>query len=461
MLVPAFPPGQQCTFRTLKFAKYLPEFGWQPVVLTPRQPPAPRERFADSAPPDVVVVRTARLATPSMRLIALKKHIVQRKSATEASVTPSQEASQEVGDTIATMGRPDLRRRIGTLVRQALLWGDTPDNLVGWIPHALAHGRRLVRRHDVAAIHASGPSFSVVLAGALLSRATGVPLVADFRDTWTLDPSDPFGAIGGGFRNAGVQSRDRVVRQLEAWCLRQASAVLFTSRATQELYETAYPFLQGRAYLIYNGIDPDDLEEFEGTTDVPTFAHVGTVHPYQWPQVRAFLEGFAHARSQNLIPAQARIAFIGPLAGVQGDMERALDELELRDAVLMTGPLPHREAVAWMQRCSTALLFVGENPYIRLSKISELVAAGRPMLAFAPSESETGREVLGYGAVVIENQGTPDLPHLIAESLERGTQTPHSVAHDAIAHPHPLNRRTEAMQLAEILKGISENKETF
>src|SRR5262245_25292638 len=65
MIVSSFPPGPQTIFRTLHFARYLPELGWTPVILTPRQDASPG-RSVGTVPEDVAVFRATRLPTPSM-----------------------------------------------------------------------------------------------------------------------------------------------------------------------------------------------------------------------------------------------------------------------------------------------------------------------------------------------------------------------------------------------------------
>ena len=456
MLVSAFPPGAQCIFRTLKFAKYLPEFGWEPIILTPRQAKIRSKKQSDTAPSGIRVARTGRFSTLSMQIAtwrtllksSLKREANEPVSDVEKDVKSTESAPRNVGHNA---------ERVENLLRRVLLWGDTPDNFAGWIPIALKHGKSLVRRHEIAAIHASGPPFSVVLSGALLSRLTGLPLIADFRDTWTLDPSDPFGAARGSFRNVGQSQRDNLIAILESWCLQQASAVLFTSQATMELYQQNFPFVKECCHLIANGVDLDDLpSHITEPLTRPTFAHVGTVHPYQWPQVRAFLEAFKVARQKGLIPIDTQVAFIGPLGGVQDEMQQIINELGLQNCVLTTGSLPHRDAVSWMQKCHVALLFVADNPYIRLSKLSELVVTGRPLFAFSSSDSQTGREVLNNKGIVIDDPMNGDLPQQIAQILQRGLETSFDNSKNAIAHPHPLNRRTNAMQLAQILDTLTQ-----
>src|SRR5262245_58216471 len=337
------------------------------------------------------------------------------------------------------------RRGPAGVIRQILHWLDTPDSFVGFLPACLWRGLRLVRRFRPAAIHASGPPFSIVLAGAILSRAARLPLVVDFRDAWTLDPSDPFGALGGEFTAFPSRSRTRLLRALERWCLSVAKAVVFTSEATRDLYARSYPAHAPRMHVIYNGAAFEDFAGESRPFESPTVAHVGTLHHYQEGQVMAFLDAFAASRRSGGLPAGARAVFVGSVGAVLlAALQQAALRLGLTGCVEFTGPVAHAEAVQWMRRSRILLSFVGANRYVRLSKLSEYVAAGTPILAFAPADSETARETRLYGGRVVDEgtgQAASALCALIATADRRAP----------LSEPHPLSRRTEAGELARLL----------
>ena len=436
MLVSGFPPARQSILRTVKFAKYLPEYGWGPVVITPAAEAAGRPEAPLLAEPRVFVRRTPRLPTLSTLVAALPRR---------SGIQRVEESS-----TTSRAGRRLALSRVNAAIRGALAWGDTPDAFAGWIPFAVATGWRLARSCRAAAIHASGPPFSVVCAGAILSRLTGLPLVADFRDAWTLDPSDPFGTLAGWFSAQLTARRVRCLRALERWVLTSSTAVLFTSRATRTLYLDEYPEIEKKSSIIYNGADPDDFTNELRLPDRPTLAHVGTLHDYQREQVEVFLRGFARALRTRTVPPDTQLTLAGAIGlKLRVNLEAAANDLGIASAVKIVGFVPHAQAVGWMRASRLLLLFAGENRYVRLSKISEYVAAGPPMLAFAPRKSETAEEVQLYGGRVLSHVSEPELEAELALAFEAHNDVrrgPH-----AIEHPHPLNRRTEAQYLADIL----------
>ena len=439
MLVSALPPGPQVVLRTFKFARYLPGFGWLPVGLTARQNRTLAGEDIEQLPWRLRARQTPRFPTPSQ---------VARSALRTRDVVVTQRGVRS-GPGLRTTTPPRLSG-----LRRLLAILDTPDDFVGWLPFALLAGHVIASRNRIAVIHASGPPFSVVWAGALLSRWTGLPLVADFRDTWTLDAQDPFGSIGGSFQAGSSATRLRLLQRLEAWCLGEARAVLFTSEATMRLYQTHYPGILGRCHLILNGFDPEDFSQaLAHQLPRPTIAHVGTLHEYQRAQVASLFEAVALASREI---SDLQLALVGPIgSALRDDLLTVARQLGVESRLSLTGPVPHVEAVRWLRAVDLLLLFAGDNPFIRLSKISEYVAAGRPMMAFARPESQTARDVREHGAEVLYEASLDLIAQRLAEGVRRGLESRGLTAAVPLRHPHPLNRRTEAQELAEILNAVS------
>jgi glycosyltransferase involved in cell wall biosynthesis len=343
---------------------------------------------------------------------------------------------------------------VETAVRRAIVWLDTPDALVGWIPFAVAMGWWLARRAGASAIHASGPPFSVVCAGAIVSLLTGLPLVTDFRDAWTLDPGDPFGTLGGSFRARSSPTRIRLLKALERWILARSDAAVFTSQATRALYVDEYPEIEGRSFVVYNGADPDDFIEEVSPAERTTVAHIGTLHDYQWHQVQTFLLGFARSLRSGAVPYDSQLVFAGTIGfRLRTRVEALVHHLGIVTSMKLLDFVPHQQALRLIRASHLLLLFAGDNHYIRLSKIGEYLVAGPPVLAFAAEKSETAKEVLLYGGRVLSDASEAGIEDELARIFRGDSRAPRRPL--AIDHPHPLNRRTETQQLADILGQIS------
>ena len=436
VLTASFPP----TPRVLKLSKHLPSFGWTPHVVVP----APRRlgdpRFgAAQLPSDLEIHATACVPTPSQ--------ILSRRASRRAT-----------GPAPAPGGAPRAARpaRAGMgLLRSALLWLNTPDELIGWLPFAWWRGRTLTRRRDIRAIIASGPPFSTVLAGALLHAWTGLPLIADFRDAWTLDPADPFGTIGGTFRAPYGRRRVAALQALEHFCLARSHRVLFTSQYTHDRYIEAYPFLAGRSAIVWNGVEESDFRAPARDLGAFTFAYVGSLHDYQWPQVELFLRAFRIASSRWPEMASSRLLF----AGHRGDdLQRRLAGLlegeGLSPRTTLLGVLQHDDAVAVMKGAGALLLFVGSNRFIRLFKLSDCAAAGRRILTLAADDSETARHTRRLGHDVYAGDSADELAERLRGAVASGLTTTNDEFR--FPFPHELHWRRATQQVAELLDEADE-----
>ena len=155
-----FPPmGLSGVQRVAKFVKYLPEHGWQPTVLT-------------IEPAGYYAYDTTLLHEVKQAGVAICR---------TASWDPTRFFRRH--QTIPLPSEPQ-RRRLST-VSQLLF---VPDNKIGWLPHALRAGRRLLKERAFDAIFSSAPPYTAHLIAARLSRQSGVPLVVDFRDDWVGNP---------------------------------------------------------------------------------------------------------------------------------------------------------------------------------------------------------------------------------------------------------------------------------
>jgi hypothetical protein len=199
MLAYMFPPiVDGGAFRPTAFARYLPEFGYEPVVLTR---------------PD-----SGKLPVDPLQLDRL----------------PSSVHVERVGSGFADGWQDHMRRRLSWLrpielllnrpagwIADAVAWRVARrDELrqweVSWMQPAIAAGLKLIERDRPDAILATGPPFETLKAGWSLHQQTGVPLIADFRDPWTY----------GVLWHTPTAKRARREQAWEAQVVRDASKVL-------------------------------------------------------------------------------------------------------------------------------------------------------------------------------------------------------------------------------------------
>ncbi|WP_457653656.1 glycosyltransferase family 4 protein [Rhodocaloribacter sp.] len=351
-----FPPsGGPGVQRPLKFVKYLPAFGWRPVVLTVRPGDASypdRDPALEAeVPPGTAVIRTRAWDPYALYARLLGK-----------------EKEAAVGVAFTGEGEAGGRHRLARWVRANVF---LPDARVGWTPFARRAARRLLRETPVDVVVTTGPPHSTHLVGRALKRRAGTPWVADFRDPWTdisYYSELPFTAWAR-----------RIDARLERSVLDEADHVVTVSPSLKRLLarKTQTPIT-----VIPNGFDPDDFRETVPVeTEAFVLAHTGTLSASQnpealWRLLRTLLDAGG-------LPA-LRIRLVGNVDPV---VRRSLEAHGLADRTEVIPYVPHDEAVRHMRRAAMLLLSIPRVPDaegIVTGKVFEYVASGRPVLGVGP-----------------------------------------------------------------------------
>jgi glycosyltransferase involved in cell wall biosynthesis len=295
-----------------------------------------------------------------------------------------------------------------------------------------------------------------VLAGLLLKRWTGLPLISDFRDAWLLDPLDPLGTIGGAFEAPLSAAREALLRRLEAQVVNGSDHLLFTSETTRDAYERTYPGVGARSTLLYNGVEESDFLPAADRSCPFALTYVGTLHPFQSGQAAVLVKAYGIALSLEPGFAASQLRLFGHRPAM-------LDALVTETAraagaaahLRLGGVIPHREAVSLVKSRGLVLVLAGESAFTRPSKISEALAAGRPILALAADASETARSVRPFGHLVYSGADPDELARLILAVWARHRADPEGAPPFPFPVPHPLNWRTACRGLAQILSKSS------
>jgi glycosyltransferase involved in cell wall biosynthesis len=268
--------------------------------------------------------------------------------------------------------RPGLLRRLG---RQCLV----PDLQLTWVPFALWRGLRALHRDKYDLLYSSYPPASAHLLGLLLKGHTGLPWVADFRDSWIYDPLDP--ALSASPYRRACEAR------LEEAVIRCADAVVVATEAVADHLRQSYPEAASRVRVVTNGFEP---AEFTRTAPPPfdgplRIAHTGSFsisHPQRTPQpLFAALESLLAVDSTWA--QRLQLELVGLLSPEE---ERAAQDLVDAGILQLAGPQERAAALACQQRAHVLLLVDHVRPWPATNvpgKLYEYLAAERPVLALA------------------------------------------------------------------------------
>jgi len=352
-----FPPaGGGGVQRPLKLATHLPSLGIETHVLAPDDPKW-LHRDDELRPPTQAFVHRARYLGPKARL-------------------PSEELRGLTGMDLALA-------QVRLAGRRLLL----PDASVTWAPTAIPAAARIVRSEGIDAVITTSPPLSMNLIGASVKKLTGVPWVADQRDSLVLNADRRF-------EKKSVQAKEKALERVVKLVADRADGIVAVSEPIADELRAFDP--QGPVRVIPNGCDFDD---FAGLSYTPgdrfRITHTGSFFGKRNP--RAFLSALA---SSGLDDVVAR--FVGDFRSV--DREWVL-ELGLGDRLELLEYLPHRHALE-LQRDSEANLLLlpdaaGRGKVVPSGKIFEYLAAERPILAAVPIDGAAATLVRETGAGVV------------------------------------------------------------
>ena len=358
------PSGGSGVQRWVKFARYLPAEGWQPVIYTPSNPEltAVDETLSAEIPPEAEILRH-----PIREPYELYRRIMGRGSSTDMKtlVTP-----------IRSRGRRSFKQRLSLFVRGNLF---VPDPRVGWVRPSVRFLKKYLAEHPVDVIVTTGPPQSLHLIGQRLSRETGLPWIPDFRDPWTkMYYLRHLGMTRGTWK--------RLFR-MEQGVLDDATKVLTVTPIVQEEYQAR---TKTPVAMIPNGFDPADFGEAPPRDGFFNLTHTGLLASDGNPLVLWKVLG-KMADADPDFRAALRIRLVGKTdTEVLNDIARA----GIWARVVNRGYLDHEAAVREQQGAEILLLPLRNDPeYFRIlpGKLFEYLAARRPILGIGQTDGAMAR----------------------------------------------------------------------
>ncbi len=355
-----FPPtGGVGSERVRKLAKYLPDHGVEPSVLTALNPSAPLvdRSIERDVRPDLRILR-ARTLEPGYSL---------KKAAWQSSARQAHGARRSLADR--------AKGALALVGRKVLL----PDPQILWQPgvHRVLFSQLYRRRPTADVLLLTAPPFSTFLSAPAARLRPGTAVVLDYRDEWQTARAN-FEMIGGRFPAAVGAALERLV-------LHCAHAVTTATEAFRENLLSRFRFLDpSRVVAITNGYDPDD---FPATLPDPpedrfVVAYAGTV--YKLTSARGFLAGvkLLHEREPDLA-RHLEVRFFGRIVDTEMDAFEGTEDLGVR----RLGFVDKDRAVLEQGSAHLVLCLqddVPGNERVYQAKIFELMHLRRPVLTLAP-----------------------------------------------------------------------------
>ncbi|MBI5216299.1 MAG: glycosyltransferase [Ignavibacteriae bacterium] len=339
-----FPPlGLSGVQRTLKFVKYLPQFGYQPTVLTvtPTGYFAQDESLLEEL--NGLDIEIFRVGSLDANRLFKKKGVVKMPS--------------------------ERMRKFLTFLSDSFF---IPDNKIGWKNKALKAAIELHQKHKFNLVFATAPPFTDFLIGAELRKRFNLPLVIDYRDPWLEYPLKYYPTPLHRWLNY----------RMEKAVLRLSSRIIVTNRRVKELMIKKYRFLEYNDITILSqGFDPTDFEAVSESASPQKMriTHAGVFYGDRTPKyfLQALKRIFVERPS---LKEKIEACFVGVL---QDEHTKLIKQLGLESNIITTGYLNHESCIRQIMSSDILWLTVN-NDRQSPGKLYEYIGARKPVLACVP-----------------------------------------------------------------------------
>lgn len=366
------PSGGSGVQRWVKFAKYLPAEGWQPVVYAPEHPSYPSldPSLAAEIPKSVQVIRR-----PIFEPFGIYRRLFGKGSSVDINEVASRANGAKGGD---------WKSRLSLYIRSNFF---IPDARCLWIRPSARFLKNYLKEHPVDVIVSTGPPHSVHLIARSVARATGIPWVADFRDPWTKMY---------WFRDMAFTKRSlRRHRQLEKQVLDDATVVLSVTPYVQKDFEA---MTHTPVAMITNGFDESDYADAEDTRDEYfNITHTGVLPVDGNPDVLWKVLGKLCKTNAELSKV-LRIRLVG---NTDASVLQQIQDCGLGANLVDLGYQAHKVAVEEQKNACLLILPVRKQPEskaILSGKLFEYLAARRRILGFGDPDGAMAEVLNRTGA---------------------------------------------------------------
>jgi len=356
---PAGGPGVQ---RWLKFVKYLPEFGIEPIVYIPENPnyPIVDESLLNEVRDDVKI-----LCYPISEPYKFADLFSKQKSKTISKGIISEKKNQNILEKLMLYIRGNFF---------------IPDARIGWVKPSVKLLNEFIKKEQVDTVITTGPPHSLHLIGLELKNQLGVKWIADFRDPWT--------SIGYHKQLRLTKKSELKHKILEKQILNGSDQIIVTSHITKQEFQqiTDKPI-----EVITNGYDVGCSEKVE-LDKMFSLSHIGSLLSKRnpeilWKVLSELINEFPDFASD------IQLNFIGLLSE---DVLNSIKKYGLSKYINDVGYVSHKEAVKF-QKKSQLLLLIEINSVdtkcIIPGKLFEYMVSNRPIIALGPKGSDVEKIV--------------------------------------------------------------------
>lgn len=357
------PSGGAGVQRWLKFSKYLPDFGWQPVVLTvdPRFASYPQrdESLLAEVDQECIVYKTR-----SFELYKFYQFLLGKKEVPFGG--------------FANESKESWAQKVSKFLRGNFL---LPDPRRGWNKFAVKKAGELIAKYNIDTVITTSPPHSTQLIGLKLKSRFPVRWIADLRDPWT----DIY--YYNQFRHTALARQ--IDLQYERNVVEKADVLITVSEDVKHLFVAkSDEQVLSKIYVVPNGYDEADFMINQVPAETKKIiTYTGTISDAY--DVNGFLDALSSLDAG--LKKDVLIRFVGKVSTpiAKRFWERGFE-------VETVGYVNHEKSIEYLFRSSILLLVVpkvASNKGILTGKFFEYLASRKPVLAIGPTDGDLAQIV--------------------------------------------------------------------
>jgi len=360
-----FPPcGGIGVLRCLKLAKYLREFGWEPIIYTAENAHYPSYDYSNlkDIPEGITILRQ-----PIFEPYTFYKKFTKQK--------PTANANNAL---VATDGKRDWKHKISVWIRSNFF---IPDARAFWIKPSVNYLTKYLKVNHIDAIFSDGPPHTNTMIACLLKEKTGIPWLADFQDPWTQ--------VDYYQRLSLTKWADKKHHKLEQKAFQHADAITIVSEVWKKDLESIGA---KNVSVVVWGYDEDDFKDLQPTFDKKlTITHAGLLGDDRNPKLLfEVIAELCHELGENFRQA-IEIQLIGQ---VDTSVIQSYTSCGIANYVRLIPQLERKEAVKYVVNSQLLLLLLNQadNAMGRIpGKLFEYLAVQRPILCLGLPDSDVDK----------------------------------------------------------------------
>ena len=371
-----FPPlGGSGVQRTLKYVKYIGEFGIEPIIATVKSGHnyAYDYEMLEEVPKDVKIYRSNSGEKLYLRKVIETVDKVLKKYRSNDCEICEEKSIAVVSDKESSIPREGIKTKIFRYLEYNHY---VPDTKIRWYKHAVKDIKnRILKENDIDIIYSTSYPYTDHLIGLEIKKYTNKPWIVDLRDPW----------VGNKFIYERYgEKRKNKEREMEEEVIKNADLVINVTESISDEYKKRYPQYADKFTVITNGFDRDDLKNITKVNeDKFTIRYTGILS--EGLSIDSFIRAVEELLEEDKeLEKDISIEFTGFMPSEHNNI---ILKSNIKDKVTIRGYVSHGEALNLMASANINMIILPDEENskgIYTGKIFDCILIEKPILAIMP-----------------------------------------------------------------------------